>query len=139
MRASCCVSVLPPCARRPSRRLFTAAPRIANEVDAGVIVEALILDRHDGANEVWRYAIERNLDALFAEDGERGLVVRVEERRRLGHRAHAAQRVRVGKTRQNVAGEPCGAAHGGPHERRERDHGAREEAVMSSNGSTNEV
>ena len=45
-RASCCVMVLPPCARRPLRRLATMAPADADDVDAAVLVEALVLDRH---------------------------------------------------------------------------------------------
>ena len=45
-RASCCVSVLPPCAAR-SAQIVHGGRQNADEVDAAVVVEALILDRED--------------------------------------------------------------------------------------------
>jgi hypothetical protein len=57
-----------------------------------VIVEALIFDGDDRGHEASRHALERHVDALLTEDGERLLILGIEHRRGLHHRPDAAQR-----------------------------------------------
>ncbi len=77
-----------------------------------MLVEPLVLDRNDSLDEVGRDAVERNLDALFLEDREDGLIVRVKERRGLRHGADAAERLRVGQAGRQVVTEPGRVAAG---------------------------
>ena len=72
-------------------------PGDADEVDALVVVEALILDGHDGLNEMGRDARERHVEALFAVNRERPLVVGIQECGRLGHRPDALDLRPVGR------------------------------------------
>ena len=78
-RASCWVMVLPPFARRPVSQVRERRRRDADRVDAAVLVEALILDRNDGLDQVRRHLLDRNLEPLLLEDGECRLVVGVED------------------------------------------------------------
>ena len=80
--------------------------RHADQVDAAVIVEALILDGDDRLHEVRRDARQRHFDPLLAENRERRLVVNVEQQRRLRHRADAADRGLVRETRDHAPEEP---------------------------------
>ncbi len=60
----------------------------ADEVDAGVRAEALILDGQDGVDEVRRDVGQRHLETALLEDGERRGVGRIVEDGGLGHLAH---------------------------------------------------
>jgi hypothetical protein len=86
-----------------------------------MIVEALILDGQDGLDELSRDARERNVDALLAEDGERLTILHVKERRRLRHRADAAQRLAIGNVAGDTRHEPDARAEHQHHHRRHRD------------------
>ena len=92
----------------------------AHGIDAAVIEEALILDRDHGLDEVRRHLLQRNFDPLLLEDGEGGLVAGVEDRRRLDHVAHVAQRLPVGQPGRQVVREPGDPA--GRREHRDREH-----------------
>ncbi len=67
MRASCCVMVLPPCARSSEREVVEDGPAEADRVDAGVQVEAMILDRDDRVLEIGRDLVERDVAPLLVE------------------------------------------------------------------------
>ena len=103
--------------------------RNANDVDSVVIVEALILDREDGVHQVRRHARERHIDALFLEDGEGGLVGTIEQRRRLIHRADAAQFLAPRHGHDDSAGVPDGADHRGPQPQRQERRLPRERGM----------
>ena len=100
----------------------------ANAVNAAVLVEALVLDRHHRLDQVRRDLPERNVDALFLEDGERRFVGRVEDRRRLRHVADTAERAAVGQARGEVVAEPCGPPADEEHDDREHRHEGRQDA-----------
>ena len=59
MRASCCVSVLPPSSRPPRRMSRTTARADADRIDARVVIEAAILDRDDRVLQIGRDLVER--------------------------------------------------------------------------------
>ncbi len=69
----------------------------ADGIDAAVIEEPLVLDRDDGINQVLRYLVEGDFDSLLFEDGEGRPIAGVENRRRLDHVPHVAQRLAVGQ------------------------------------------
>ncbi len=88
-------------------------------IDAAVIEEPLILDRNDGIDQVLRYLVEGDLDSLLFEDGEGRPIAGVENRRRLDHVPHVAQRLAVGQSRRQVVrepGEPDGRGQEGDRE-----------------------
>ncbi len=105
-------------------------------IDAVVLVEALVLDRDDGLDEIRRHPFERNLDALFLEDREDGLVGRVEQRRGLGHVPDVAQRVAVGQPGRQVVAEPGNPARAGEQaDRQDTDDGDERAGAAGQPGS----
>ena len=93
----------------------------ADDIDTAVVVEALILDREDRLHEPGRDFRQRDIDALLAKDRERGLILRVEERRGLRHRADAAQRLAIGHLAGDAGDEPDDGNEDGGGRRRRRD------------------
>jgi hypothetical protein len=90
-----------------------------------VIEKALILNGDDGLDEVGRHLRERHFDPLLFEDGEDGPILRIEDRRRLGHVADAAQRRAIRKTGGQVVGgprDPTGGKKAGNRQRPDRGH-----------------
>ena len=57
----------------------------AREVEAAVIVKALIFDSQDGVDEVWRHTRERCVHPLLFEDAEHQLIVVIVDGSRLVH------------------------------------------------------
>ena len=78
----------------------------ADEVEAAVIVEPLILDRDERLRQVGRNLGQRHFDPLLLEDGEGELIRIVEDRGRLVHLADATQGVEVGKALAEADEEP---------------------------------
>ena len=98
----------------------------APHVDAGVLEEALVLDREDRANHVGRHPGQRHFDALFLEDREDRLVVAIVEHGRLRHVPQAAQLVQPRNGARHVVGEPRQAAQQHPEHHRARQQARRE-------------
>ena len=80
VRASCCVSVLPPSAARAAAQVADERPGQANRIDAGMVVEAAILDGDDRVLQVGRDRVERDVVALLIEPEPRLAVAAVEHR-----------------------------------------------------------
>src|SRR5919197_599371 len=77
-----------------------------HEIEAGMIVEALILDREDGLDQIRRDVVEADRDPLLLVDRERELIVGVEHRGRLPHFADALNGFAVGQTALQIDEEP---------------------------------
>ena len=67
MRASCCVSVLPPCTRAGSRTLRNTARAERDRIDAGMQEEAMILDGDERVLQIRRDRRDRHVVPLFIE------------------------------------------------------------------------
>ena len=78
----------------------------ADDVDAAVLVESLILDRDHRLDQVRRHPVDRDLQPLLLEDREGRMIAGVEDGRRLRHVAQAANGGPVGKAGRDVVGEP---------------------------------
>src|SRR4029077_4644962 len=78
-------------------------------------IETLIFDRDDRVDQMRRYVRQRDVDALFVEDREGQLVVRVVDDRGFGHVADAPDRV--------FSGESCARAREQPDATAEHRHG----------------
>ena len=113
-RASCWVTVEPPWAKRPLLQVDEHRPHDADDVDAAMRVEALVLDREHRVDEVRRHLRQRHLDALFLEDREDRPIGDVVEHGRLGHVAHAADLAAARQGVGDVVGEP-GDGHDRSH------------------------
>ena len=72
----------------------------ADNVDAAMIVEALVLDRDDRVHEVRRHRRQRRIDPALLEDRERRTVAGVVQRGPLRHRSDRAQ-LRRGRGRRH--------------------------------------
>ncbi len=95
----------------------------ADEIDAVVLIEALILDRHEGLTDVLRECANRDAGAqLFADLAHQRSVVRENERRlrqrvdapRIGRTALGARAQHRRRKEQERAGQgdpPCGKGH----------------------------
>ena len=92
----------------------------ANRVDAGVLVEPLILDRDDRLDQVRRDLFERNLDALFLEDREDRSILGVIDCRRLGHVAEPADGIPPGQPSRYIHREPRQCRDGKERSNRQR-------------------
>jgi hypothetical protein len=91
----------------------------ADDVDAAVVVEPLVLDGQNGADQIRRDLIERHFYPLLLEDRERRPPVGIEHGRRLGHVADRAQALPRGELGQEIPAEPSNRRHGqaaGRHE-----------------------
>src|SRR5688572_14518236 len=67
----------------------------ADNIEAAMLVEALILDCQDRLHQIWRDAIERDGNSLFLIDRERRSAVDVVQRRRLSHNGDFADVART--------------------------------------------
>ena len=92
-----------------------------DEVDASMLVKALVFDRDDGTPQMRRDARERNFDPLLFEDREDRLLRRIEDRCRLGHIPDRGERVTTGQARGDVVAKPRDAAGESPCGGGERD------------------
>ena len=68
-----------------------------HDIEAVMVVKALILDRDDRVNQIGRDLLERHVDALLFEDGEDQRVGVVVHRRRLIHLPDTTHRRLIGK------------------------------------------
>ena len=98
----------------------------ADEIEAVVIVEPLILDGDERLDEMRGNFGERHVDPLFLEDGEGELILGVEDRRRLIHVAHL---------RDGVADReaPC-ASRDRPDRADDRQHDRQRESEGDADG-----
>jgi hypothetical protein len=93
-----------------------------DQVETGVLVELLILDRDERLDQVRRYLRKRHLNPLLLEDRERELIAVVVHRGCLVHLADPSQRLRVWKPASETDEEPdepdktYGYHKGGPDE-----------------------
>ena len=74
MRASCCVSVLPPSIAAAVLQVADDGAADADRIDAGVAIEAVILDGDDGVLQVGGDLVQRDVVTLLVE-AEPGLAV----------------------------------------------------------------
>ena len=85
-------------ARRPFANVAQRGGSDADDVDAGVIVEALVLDGDHCLHEFGGHLVERHFDPLLPEDREDGRVAGVEDGRRLRHIAEPMYFFRIRQT-----------------------------------------
>ena len=111
MRASCCVSVLPPSTPAAAADVADDRAAEADRIDARMVVEAAILDRDDRVLQVGRDLVERDVVPLLVEPEPRLAVGAVE------HRVADAARQAVHGDR--VARQPH-TGHGAAADQRDR-------------------
>ena len=78
VRASCCVSVLPPSTRAAAADVAHDRAAETDRIDAGMVVEAAILDRDDRVLQIGGDLVERDVVPLFVEPEPRLAVGAVE-------------------------------------------------------------
>ena len=84
-----------------------------HDIDPAMVVEPLILDGQDRLHELWGDLRQRDVNALLAKDGKGLTIARVEDRRRLRHRADAAQGLAIRNLADDASDEPdAGDEHG---------------------------
>src|SRR6185295_5206502 len=102
----------------------------ADQVEAAMLVEALIFDVENRVDQIRRDLGERHIDALLLVDRERHSVRGVEDRRRLVHLADFADGVLVWEAVTEAIEEPRTAANRDEREECERDEQRRNHAWM---------
>ena len=78
----------------------------AHEIDAAVVVEALVFDGDDRVHQVRRDLGQRRFNPPLLKNRERRVIVLVIQRRGLRHRADVAKLRGSGKTVRDVVREP---------------------------------
>jgi hypothetical protein len=104
----------------------------ADEVDAVVLVKALVLDRDDRLDEIGGDAPERDFDPLLLEDREDRGVVRIINGRGLRHFSQVADGVPAGEPGREVVRKPGRGARRGEQDQRHQHDSGRERAGFSS-------
>ena len=99
-----------------------------------MIVETLILDGDERADEIWRNLGQRHIDPLLLEDRKCDLVLVVEDRRRLIHDAHPLDGGPIRKPLAEPVDEPYGSAHRQHSRKPERSDDADRKAWMLTFG-----